>query len=75
METLRIKTGMIRLSDALKLSGICSTGGHAKVIVQEGLIEVNGAVDTRRGRKLQHGDRVVRTDNGEGFVIGQEGAG
>ena len=34
------------------------TGGHAKVIVQEGHVRVNGEVETRRGRKLAEGDVV-----------------
>ena len=37
---------------------MASTGGHAKVIVQEGDVTVNGEVETRRGRTLQAGDVV-----------------
>ena len=50
----------IRLDQLLKLRGAASTGGHAKAMVQNGQVKVNGEVDTRRGRKLCVGD-VVET--------------
>jgi len=43
----------------LKLAGAASTGGHAKLLVQNGEVSVNGEVDTRRGRTLQPGDVVA----------------
>jgi len=36
-----------------------ATGGHAKLLVQDGEVRVNGAVDRRRGRTLQLGDVVA----------------
>lgn len=56
MKNIHIKTDYIQLAQALKLADLAQTGGEAKVIVQEGQVEVNGEVDTRRGRKLRHGD-------------------
>lgn len=52
-------TGSIALGAFLKLAGVAGTGGHAKVIVQSGDVEVNGEVETRRGRTLQPGDVVA----------------
>jgi ribosome-associated protein len=37
---------------------VASTGGHAKLLVQEGDVTVNGEVETRRGRTLQPGDVI-----------------
>ncbi len=51
----------LRLDQFLKLSGITPTGGQAKIRIQWGEVEVNGAVETRRGRGLVPGD-VVRID-------------
>jgi ribosome-associated protein len=51
----------IRLDTFLKLSGIAQTGGHAKVLIQDGEVIVDGAVETRRGRKL-HGGETVEVD-------------
>jgi ribosome-associated protein len=48
----------LRLDDALKLAGVASTGGEAKVMIQGGAVRVNGAVETRRKRKLVEGDVV-----------------
>ena len=49
------------LDQFLKLTGIASTGGHAKIMIQSGKISVNGEVETRRRRKLTAGD-VVEID-------------
>lgn len=52
------KDEYIKLDQFLKLAQIATTGGQAKAIIQAGLVLVNGEVETRRGRKLRHGDRV-----------------
>lgn len=49
----------IKLDQFLKLAGAVQTGGQAKLLLQDGQVMVNGAVETRRGRKLVNGD-VVR---------------
>lgn len=49
----------IALGQFLKFSGAASTGGHAKVLIEEGDVLVNGDVERRRGRKLRAGDVVV----------------
>ncbi len=59
MERIEIHTEFIRLQDLLKLAGVVPTGGTAKEVVQEGLVTVNGAVCTQRGRKLYPGDCAV----------------
>jgi len=43
----------------LKLAGAATTGGHAKLLAQDGEVTVNGEVDTRRGRTVQPGDVVA----------------
>ena len=48
----------LTLDQFLKREGFAATGGHAKMIIQDGLVLVNGEVETRRGRKLQLGDVV-----------------
>jgi ribosome-associated protein len=48
----------IRLDQLLKLTGAAETGGQAKQLVQAGHVMVNGAAETRRGRKLRAGDVV-----------------
>ncbi len=46
----------IKLGQALKKAGLVGSGVEAKMIVQDGLVKVNGEVDTRRGKKLVGGD-------------------
>ena len=48
----------IRLGQFLKLANLVETGAEAKPAVQEGLVRVNGDVETRRGRQLRRGDVV-----------------
>ncbi len=57
-KTIKITTEFIRLQDLLKFSGVCMTGGEAKLTVQDGDVAVNGAVCTMRGKKLRPGDVV-----------------
>ncbi len=56
METISIRDEFIKLGQALKLSGLAENGVEAKELIQDGQVLVNGEVDTRRGRKLYHGD-------------------
>ena len=68
-----IQSEYITLDAFLKWAGVADTGGHAKTLISEGLIKVNGEVELRRGRKLRPGDSVLA----EGFppyVISSEGA-
>jgi ribosome-associated protein len=48
----------IKLDQFLKLAGIVQTGGEAKMLIRMGEVRVNGEIETRRGRKLRHGDVV-----------------
>ncbi len=53
---LPIRTPFIKLDAALKFSGIAETGGHAKLLVEEGRVRVNGEPCLARGKKLFPGD-------------------
>lgn len=53
---LGINEEFIRLDSALKLAGFVSTGGHAKIVIQDGEVKVNGQICTMRGKKLRSGD-------------------
>lgn len=51
-----ISTDFIRLDSFLKLCDAVATGGHAKMIIQNEEVRVNGEVCTQRGKKLRPGD-------------------
>lgn len=55
---LRETDEFIKLGQALKAAGYVESGVEAKEVIQDGLVMVNGEVDTRRGRKLYDGDQV-----------------
>ena len=57
-ETVPIKTEFIKLDSLLKFANILSTGGEAKMAIQQGAVQVNGEVCTQRRKKLRPGDRV-----------------
>lgn len=63
MKIVTITTEYIKLQDLLKLADAVSTGGEAKIRVQEGAVAVNGQVCTQRGKKIRPGDTVVYEKN------------
>lgn len=64
---MKIETEYIKLDSFLKAVNAVGSGGEAKVIVLEGLVRVNGQVETRRGRKLRPDDEIEVA--GERYVV------
>ena len=54
----KIEGDYIELIQLLKAIGIASTGGHAKIIVDEELVNRNGELETRKRAKLVAGDVI-----------------
>ena len=54
-----IRDASIRLGQFLKLAGLIDSGADAKSVIADGLVDVNGEIETRRGRQLRPGDVVV----------------
>ena len=65
---IKIRYEFIKLGQALKLAGVVEDGVEAKYAIQDGLVQVNGEVDTRRGRKVYEGD-VITFENQEIVVV------
>ena len=53
---IQISTEFIRLDAFLKMCDAVQSGGHAKIVIQDGEVKVNGEVCTQRGKKLHVGD-------------------
>ena len=70
MENIIITTEFIKLQDLLKFANLVSTGGEAKIIIQEGEVKVNGEVCTQRGKKIRPGDDVVL--DGQHYTVAYE---
>ncbi len=58
MEIIKLREEFIKLGQALKAAGLVESGVEAKEVIQDGLVKVDGEVDTRRGKKLYDGDIV-----------------
>ncbi len=60
MKAEKVKLGenedYIRLDNLLKFSGLTETGGHSKIVIQQGEVKVNGEICTMRGKKMRKGD-------------------
>ena len=61
MQTVKLRDEYIKLGQALKAAGLVSSGLDAKFVIQDGLVKVNGEVETQRGKKLYDG-AVVEFD-------------
>jgi ribosome-associated protein len=57
-KTVSINTEFIRLDAFLKLCDLVQSGGHAKVVIQDGEVKVNGEICLQRGKKLRAGDEA-----------------
>jgi ribosome-associated protein len=64
---MKVRDNTIKLNQFLKLMGIASTGGQAKLMIQGGEVLLNGVQETRRAKKLVPGDKV--TVNGQTLVV------
>jgi ribosome-associated protein len=58
MQEFQLKTEYIELLKLLKLLGFAETGGHAKILVEEGEIHLNGQPEFRKRAKLRAVDEV-----------------
>ena len=55
---ISIATEFIRLDAFLKICDAVQSGGHAKIVIQEGEVKVNGEICTQRGKKMRVGDKA-----------------
>lgn len=59
IESVFIRDEMIRLGQFLKLANLVENGVHAREVIRDGLVKVNGDICEQRGRQLHAGDRVT----------------
>jgi ribosome-associated protein len=58
MNVVTIREEPIELYKLLKLANIAASGGEAKMFIGEGLVKVNGVVETRKRKKIVGGDII-----------------
>ena len=58
MRRVEITKEPVELYKILKFEGMVASGGEAKLVIADGLVLVNGQVDTRKRRKIISGDTI-----------------
>ena len=53
----------MKLDQFLKWKNLVTSGGEAKIYIKSGSVKVNGAIETRRARKLNKGDKIIFLKN------------
>jgi len=61
--TIRPKDEFVPLMNLLQIEGVAETGGQAKIIIDSGIVKVNGAKELQKRKKLRDGDVVEVGEN------------
>ena len=59
MRHVNISSEPVELFKILKFEGLVDNGGEAKSVIADGLVTVNGEIETRKRRKIMSGDTIV----------------
>jgi|UPI00036733AC ribosome-associated protein len=59
MKDVFLQRAPVELYQLLKLEGLVASGGEAKCVIAEGLVLVNGTVETRKRKKITYGDVIT----------------
>jgi len=55
---VQIKKVPVELYKILKFENVASSGGEAKYLINDGLVKLNGIVETRKRKKIYPGDII-----------------
>ena len=58
-----LESEFVELYKILKFEGLADSGGNAKQAIEEGLVIVNGEVETRKRKKIRAGDQIDFIDH------------
>ncbi len=70
MIEVKINSEFIKLDQFLKYVNVVQSGGHAKIVIKEGLVKVNNEIVYERGKKL-YNDFIIEFDSNK-FIIKKE---
>lgn len=68
--TFEVRGEFIELCNLLKLAGIANSGGQGKLMVSDGIVKVDGEIETRRTAKIRAGQLVECLDQTIKVVAG-----
>ncbi|MES2605200.1 MAG: RNA-binding S4 domain-containing protein [Pseudomonadota bacterium] len=69
MRNVSINRQPVELYKILKFEGLCESGGEAKAAVEQGLVKVNGEVETRKRKQIVVGDTIEFSGEQFGIVL------
>jgi ribosome-associated protein len=72
MKNIEVYAEPIALYQILKLEALVSSGGEAKVAIDDGRVLVNGDVETRRRKKIIAGDIIEFENQQFKILLNQE---
>ena len=58
MKEVKISREPMELFKILKFENMVASGGEAKAVIAEGLVSVNGAIETRKRKQIMAGDII-----------------
>ena len=67
MKKIQIRSQPVELFKILKFEGLVASGGEAKMVISEGLVQVNGQVETQKRKKINSDDEI--SFNNESYLI------
>jgi ribosome-associated protein len=67
IQAIQITPPFIKLEQFMKFACLVSSGGEAKLLIQNGEVTVNGEICRERGRKLFGGEEISLGD--EVFMV------
>ena len=70
-ENIAITTDFITMDKLLKFSGVADTGGQAFLMVEDGIVKLNGKLVTEKRKKVFPGD-VVNIDDQIELTVSKE---
>ena len=68
-QTIYINREPVELYKILKFEGLVATGGEAKMVIAEGLVSLNGQIETQKRKKIVNGDQIEFNQNVFSIVL------
>lgn len=70
MNTIIINKEPVELFKILKFEGIVASGGEAKMVISQGMVKVNGTIETQKRKKIVSGDTIEFMDQKFEVILG-----
>ncbi|MBX2849974.1 MAG: RNA-binding S4 domain-containing protein [Acidiferrobacterales bacterium] len=72
MKQISIRVEPTELFKILKFEGLVSSGGEAKIVIAEGMVRLNGQIETQKRKKISAGDQIEFNNESFSIVLEKE---